>query len=131
MWTINMMGTPWYKIYKKKTKNKFQNTVQWKAGKKWENTCSPLSTPEGIVGTFRQCAAYQKDKNLDRFVSIVVLSSSCSTSDTHCVNLDTNSMISHEWGKDRDVFTTMWSKPWETLLMWDRVSSRSIVQWMS
>jgi hypothetical protein len=35
--------------------------------------CSPLSTPEGIVGTFRQCAAYQKDKNLDRFVSIVVL----------------------------------------------------------
>ena len=29
--------------------------------------------PEGIVGTFRQCAAYQKDKNLDRFVSIVVL----------------------------------------------------------
>ncbi|CAC5423720.1 RNF213 [Mytilus coruscus] len=35
--------------------------------------CSPLSIPEGIVGTFRQCAAYQKDKNLDRFVSIVVL----------------------------------------------------------
>jgi hypothetical protein len=35
--------------------------------------CSPLSTPEGIMGTFRQCAAYQKDKNLDRFVSIVVL----------------------------------------------------------
>jgi hypothetical protein len=34
---------------------------------------SPLSTPEGIVGTFRQCAAYQKDKNLDSFVSIVVL----------------------------------------------------------
>jgi hypothetical protein len=25
------------------------------------------------MGTFRQCAAYQKDKNLDRFVSIVVL----------------------------------------------------------
>ncbi|VDI48588.1 Hypothetical predicted protein [Mytilus galloprovincialis] len=35
--------------------------------------CSPLSVPEGIVRTFRQCAAYQKDKNLDRFVSIVVL----------------------------------------------------------
>ena len=35
--------------------------------------CSPLSTPDGIVGTFKQCAAYQKDKNLDRFVSIVVL----------------------------------------------------------
>ncbi|XP_063404431.1 E3 ubiquitin-protein ligase rnf213-alpha-like [Mytilus trossulus] len=35
--------------------------------------CSPISVPEGIVGTFRQCAAYQKDKNLDRFVSVVVL----------------------------------------------------------
>ncbi|KAK3096790.1 hypothetical protein FSP39_003301 [Pinctada imbricata] len=35
--------------------------------------CSPLSVPEGIVGTFRQCAMYQKDKDLDRFVSVVVL----------------------------------------------------------
>eukprot|EP00105_Crassostrea_gigas_P007930 XP_011422347.1 PREDICTED: E3 ubiquitin-protein ligase rnf213-alpha isoform X2 [Crassostrea gigas] len=35
--------------------------------------CSPLSVPEGIVGTFRQCAMYQKDKDLNRFVSVVVL----------------------------------------------------------
>ncbi|CAG2214565.1 RNF213 [Mytilus edulis] len=35
--------------------------------------CSPISVPEGIVGTFRQCSAYQKDKNLDKFVSVVVL----------------------------------------------------------
>ncbi|XP_053396339.1 E3 ubiquitin-protein ligase rnf213-alpha-like isoform X2 [Mercenaria mercenaria] len=35
--------------------------------------CSPLSTPDGIVGTFRQCAQFQKDKDLDTFVSIVVL----------------------------------------------------------
>ncbi|KAK3585587.1 hypothetical protein CHS0354_036774 [Potamilus streckersoni] len=35
--------------------------------------CSPLSTPDGIVGTFRQCAQFQKDKNLHRFVSVVVL----------------------------------------------------------
>lgn len=35
--------------------------------------CSSLSLPEGIVGTFRQCAAYQKDQNLNRFVSVVVL----------------------------------------------------------
>ena len=35
--------------------------------------CSPLSTPEGIVGTFRQCSKLQEDKNLDRFVSVVVL----------------------------------------------------------
>ena len=35
--------------------------------------CSPLSTPEGIVGTFRQCAKLQEGKDLDSFVSIVVL----------------------------------------------------------
>ncbi|XP_070579262.1 E3 ubiquitin-protein ligase rnf213-alpha-like [Ptychodera flava] len=35
--------------------------------------CSPLSTPEGIVGTFRQCSRFQEDKDLDRFVSVVVL----------------------------------------------------------
>ncbi|CAC5422253.1 RNF213 [Mytilus coruscus] len=35
--------------------------------------CSPLSTPDGIVGTFRQCAEFQKAKDLDRFVSVVVL----------------------------------------------------------
>ncbi|XP_064641333.1 E3 ubiquitin-protein ligase rnf213-alpha-like isoform X2 [Lineus longissimus] len=35
--------------------------------------CSPLATPDGIKGTFRQCARFQKDKNLDQFVSVVVL----------------------------------------------------------
>ena len=35
------------------------------------------------------------------------VSSSCSTSDTHCVNLVTNPVISYERGKDREVFTTM------------------------
>ncbi|KAH3749262.1 hypothetical protein DPMN_183756 [Dreissena polymorpha] len=35
--------------------------------------CSPLSTPDGIVATFRQCAEFQKDKNLISFVSVVVL----------------------------------------------------------
>ncbi|XP_068735057.1 LOW QUALITY PROTEIN: E3 ubiquitin-protein ligase rnf213-alpha-like [Montipora capricornis] len=35
--------------------------------------CSPLSTPDGIVGTFRQCRKLQERKNLDRFVSVVVL----------------------------------------------------------
>ncbi|XP_067057901.1 E3 ubiquitin-protein ligase rnf213-alpha-like isoform X3 [Acropora muricata] len=35
--------------------------------------CSPLSTPDGIMGTFRQCRKLQEGKNLDRFVSVVVL----------------------------------------------------------
>lgn len=35
--------------------------------------CSPLSTPEGIVATFRQCSKLQEGKNLESFVSVVVL----------------------------------------------------------
>ncbi|KAF7705531.1 hypothetical protein HF521_020817 [Silurus meridionalis] len=35
--------------------------------------CSPHSSPEGIIGTFRNCARFQKEKNLDEFVSVVVL----------------------------------------------------------
>jgi hypothetical protein len=37
----------------------------------------------------------------------VRVSSSCSTSGTHRVNLVTNPVISHEWGKDREVFTNI------------------------
>ena len=39
-------------------------------------------------------------------------SSSCSTSDTRRVNLVTNQVISHERGKDREVFTTSGTYPW-------------------
>jgi hypothetical protein len=40
------------------------------------------------------------------------VSSSCSTSDTRRVNIVTNSVISHERGKDREVFTTSGTYPW-------------------
>jgi len=40
------------------------------------------------------------------------VSSSCSTSGTHRVNLVTNSVVSHEWGMDREVFTTSGTYPW-------------------
>ena len=35
--------------------------------------CSPLSTAEGIIGTFKQCSRFQEEKNLDQFTSVVVL----------------------------------------------------------
>lgn len=35
--------------------------------------CSPHSSPEGIIGTFRNCARFQRDKNMDDYVSVVVL----------------------------------------------------------
>ena len=38
--------------------------------------------------------------------------SSCSTSGTSCVNLVTNPVINHEWGKDGEVFTTSRTYPW-------------------
>jgi hypothetical protein len=37
---------------------------------------------------------------------------SCSTSDTHGVNLVTKPVIIHEWGKDWKVFTTSGTYPW-------------------
>jgi hypothetical protein len=40
------------------------------------------------------------------------VSSTCSTSGTRCVNLVTNPVISREWGKDREVFTTSGTYPW-------------------
>ncbi|XP_063997715.1 E3 ubiquitin-protein ligase rnf213-alpha-like [Pogoniulus pusillus] len=35
--------------------------------------CSPYSKPEGIISIFRQCAQFQKGKNLNEFVSVVLL----------------------------------------------------------
>ncbi|KAK1806297.1 hypothetical protein P4O66_000172 [Electrophorus voltai] len=35
--------------------------------------CSPHSSPDGIISIFRQCAQFQKAKNLDEYVSVVVL----------------------------------------------------------
>ncbi|CAK6972178.1 E3 ubiquitin-protein ligase rnf213-alpha-like isoform X5 [Scomber scombrus] len=35
--------------------------------------CSPHSTPEGIINTFKQCSRFQESKNLDEYISVVVL----------------------------------------------------------
>ncbi|XP_043106269.1 E3 ubiquitin-protein ligase rnf213-alpha-like isoform X2 [Puntigrus tetrazona] len=35
--------------------------------------CSPHSTPDGIISTFKQCARFQEGKNLSEYVSVVVL----------------------------------------------------------
>lgn len=35
--------------------------------------CSPHSTPEGIINTFKQCERFQEGKNLDEYISVVVL----------------------------------------------------------
>jgi hypothetical protein len=40
------------------------------------------------------------------------VSSFCSTSDTRRVNLVTNLVTSHEWGKDQEVIMTSGAYPW-------------------
>lgn len=35
--------------------------------------CSPLATADGILKTFKQASSFQKSKDLDKFVSVVVL----------------------------------------------------------
>ncbi|XP_065678479.1 E3 ubiquitin-protein ligase rnf213-alpha [Hydra vulgaris] len=35
--------------------------------------CSPLSTADGIINTFKQCSRYQEEKDLETFTSVVVL----------------------------------------------------------
>lgn len=35
--------------------------------------CSPHSTPEGIINTFKQCSRFQEGKNLNEYISVVVL----------------------------------------------------------
>ena len=47
--------------------------------------------------------------------------SSCSTSDTRCVNLVTNPVLSHEWGNDWEEFTTSGTYPGH---LWHRYSIR-------
>jgi hypothetical protein len=44
------------------------------------------------------------------------VSSSCSTSGTHRVSLVTNPVISREWGKDREMFTTSGTYPWSFVI---------------
>jgi hypothetical protein len=44
------------------------------------------------------------------------VSSSCSTSGTCRINLVTNPVISHEWEKDREVFSTSGTYPWSFVI---------------
>jgi hypothetical protein len=46
------------------------------------------------------------------------VSSSCSTSGIRRVNLVTNLVISHEWGKDREVFYDKWNVSFKFSFLW-------------
>lgn len=55
--------------------------------------CSPLSTPDGIVGTFKQCAQFQMDKDLESFVSVVVLDEVGLAEDSPRMPLKVNELV--------------------------------------
>jgi hypothetical protein len=97
-----------------------EQTTQWlkeKVQDKQRSTKHTYKTKDGSSNT-------NPSKNRGEFRCSGRVSSSCSTSGTRRVNLVTNPMIRHEWGKDRKVFTTSRTYPrsfathvfhWQTL----------------
>ena len=77
-----------------------EQTTQWPKGQTTKHTYKTKDwvtrTPLKSGGELRCCGR---------------VSSSCSTSDTRHTNLVTNPVISHERGKDREVFTTRGTYP--------------------
>jgi hypothetical protein len=67
---------------------------------------------------FRDTLLFYCDVQMVEFVMYRKGSSSCSTCGTSRVNLVTNPVISHEWGKDREVFTSG-TYPWSLLFYCD------------
>ena len=89
---IEEQTTQWPKKKYKRTSNDLQNTHKTK------DWVTP--TPLKIVGKLK-CSGR--------------VGSSCFTSGTRRVNLVTNPVISHEWGKAQEVLTTSGTYPWSFL----------------
>ena len=79
-------------------------TTQWPKWKVQKDKKHTHKTAERVTQT--------PPKTGDELTCSGRVSCSCSTRDTRCVNLATNPVISHEWGKDREVFTTGGTYPW-------------------
>jgi hypothetical protein len=85
-----------------------EQTTQWQKEKVWKDkqrstkyiykTKDRVTRTPLLTGDELECSGRE--------------SSSCSTSDTRRVNLVTNPVISHEWGKYREVFATSGTYPW-------------------
>jgi len=78
-------------------KEKVHNDKQWSTKHTYKTKDRITRTPLKTGGEFR-CSGR--------------VSSSCFTSDTRRVNLVTNPVISHERGKDREMFMTSGTYPW-------------------
>jgi hypothetical protein len=87
---------------------------------KWPRICSNCRKHFPVLSSF---TTYYPYKTKDRVTRTPLktgcelrcsggASSSCSTSGTRRVNLVSNPVISREWGKNREVFTTIGTYPW-------------------
>ncbi|KXJ23404.1 E3 ubiquitin-protein ligase RNF213 [Exaiptasia diaphana] len=67
--------------------------------------CSPLSTPEGIVATFRQCRRLQENNPGDRYASVVVLDEVGLAEDSPLLPLKTLHALLEDGGSDEIIET--------------------------
>ena len=85
-----------------------EHTTQWPKEKlqndKQRSTKHAYTTKDRLTRT-----PVKTGGELRRFGRV---SSSCSTSDTRRVNLDTNPVISYQRGKERELLTTSGTYPW-------------------
>jgi len=102
--------------------------------------CSPLATAEGIQSMFRQCARYQKNKNMDAFVSVVVLDEvglaedSPKTQRTASITLDFPQPFGPTIptivdGRDKVVGSTKVLKP-ESFILLNRIKKLKKYHWL-
>ena len=103
-----------------------EQTTQWPKDRRTDNTMVKRQKNRqhnGQKKKYKQRSTKHTYKTKDRVTRTPLkpggelrcsgrVSSSCSTSCTCRVNLVTNPVRSHEWGKDREVLTTSGTYPW-------------------
>jgi hypothetical protein len=103
VWSLYLVWRVWR--YQKDNQNPYieEQTTQWPKEKVQKD--KQLSTKHTYKTHYRVTGTPLKTG--DELVCSGKVSSSCSTSDTCRVYLVTSAVISHEWGKDREVLTTI------------------------
>ena len=93
-------------IRSRKSKKDRQNNGQKKKDKRTNNNL------KNITHKTKDRVTWTPQKTWSELRCSRKVSCSWSHSGTRCVNLVTNPVISHEWGKGRKVFTTSGTYPW-------------------
>jgi hypothetical protein len=108
VWSLYLEWRVWR--YQRGNQNPYieeEQTTQWPKEKVQKD--KQLSTKHTYKTHYRVTGTPLKTG--DELMCSGKVSSSCSTSDTCRVYLVTSAVISHEWGKNREVFTTIGTYP--------------------